>query len=80
MEGEGRYCITYTAVSDLGAVSALLITRDFKEYERHGAVFPLENKDVAIFPNKIGGLYYACHRWCRLRLAHRISGLHLLLT
>lgn len=62
MEGEGRYCITYTAVSDLGAVPALLITRDFREYERYGAVFPPENKDVTIFPNKIGGLYYACHR------------------
>lgn len=62
MEEEGRYCITYTAVSDLGAMPALLITGDFAEYERVGAIFPPENKDVTIFPRKIGGLYYACHR------------------
>ena len=62
MEEEGRYCITYTAVSDLGVMPALLITEDFEEYERIGAIFPPENKDVTIFPRKIGGLYYACHR------------------
>lgn len=62
MEEEGRYCITYTAVSELGAMPALLITRDFKAYERIGAIFPPENKDVTIFPRKIGGKYYACHR------------------
>lgn len=62
MEEEGRYCITYTAVSDLGAMPALLITEDFKRYERMGVIFPPENKDVVIFPRKIGGYYYACHR------------------
>lgn len=62
MEEEERYCITYTAVSELGVVPALLITEDFKQYERIGAIFPPENKDVTIFPRKIGGLYYACHR------------------
>ncbi|MCM1189597.1 MAG: glycoside hydrolase family 130 protein [bacterium] len=62
LEDEGRYCITYTAVSDLGAMPALLITGDFAEFERVGAIFPPENKDVVIFPKKIGGLYYACHR------------------
>lgn len=62
MEEEGRYCITYTAVSDLGVMPALLITEDFERYERIGAIFPPENKDVTIFPRKIGSLYYACHR------------------
>lgn len=62
LEEEGRYCITYTAVSDLGAMPALLLTEDFMEYERVGIIFPPENKDVVIFPRKIGGLYYAFHR------------------
>lgn len=62
MEEEGRYCITYTAVSELGAMPGLLLTRDFVEYRRVGAIFPPENKDVTIFPRKINGLYYACHR------------------
>lgn len=62
LEEEGQYCITYTAVSELGAMPALLLTRDFVEYKRLGGIFPPENKDVTIFPRKIGGLYYACHR------------------
>lgn len=62
LEEEGRYCITYTAVSELGAMPAMLITKDFVEYQRMGAVFPPENKDVVIFPRKINGAYYACHR------------------
>lgn len=62
MEEEGRYCITYTAVSELGVMPALLITEDFKRYERIGAILPPENKDVVIFPRRIDGLYYAFHR------------------
>ncbi|MBD5460881.1 MAG: glycosidase [Lachnospiraceae bacterium] len=62
MEEEDRYCITYTAVSELGAMPALLITKDFRHFERAGVIFPPENKDVVIFPRKIGGSYYACHR------------------
>ena len=62
LEDEDRYCIAYTAVSDLGAMPALLITKDFVEFKRIGVIFPPENKDVVIFPKKIGGLYYAFHR------------------
>lgn len=62
LEDEQTYCITYTAVSDLGAMPALLLTRDFECYERLGAVFPPENKDVVIFPKKINGMYQAFHR------------------
>lgn len=56
------YYINYTAVSELGAVTALARTTDFITYERMGVIFPPENKDVALFPEKIGGLYYAYHR------------------
>lgn len=62
LEEEGRYCITYTAVSELGAMPAILMTEDFQHFERLGVVFPPENKDVTIFPKKINGSYYACHR------------------
>lgn len=62
LEEEDRYCITYTSVSEVGAMPALLLTKDFKEYERIGSIFPPENKDVVVFPRKIGGLYYAFHR------------------
>ena len=62
LDEEERYCITYTAVSDMGAMPALLITKDFNEFHRMGVIFPPENKDVVIFPRKINDLYYACHR------------------
>ncbi|HTD67380.1 MAG TPA: glycoside hydrolase family 130 protein [Candidatus Limnocylindria bacterium] len=56
------YYITYVAVSRHGVVTALASTKDFKTFERHGIIFPPENKDVVLFPEKIGGEYYALHR------------------
>jgi predicted GH43/DUF377 family glycosyl hydrolase len=41
---------------------SLASTRDFRSFRRLGAIFPPDNKDVAIFPEKIGGRYYALHR------------------
>ncbi len=61
-EIDGTYFINYTAVSQYGAATALITTRDFKTYERHGVIYPPENKDVSIFPEKINGKYYAYHR------------------
>lgn len=38
-------------------------TKDFKTWERHGMVFDgPDNKDAALFPDKIGGRYCAFHR------------------
>ena len=62
LEEEHMYCITYTAVSDLGAMPAILLTEDFVRYERISVAFPPENKDVVIFPRKINGVYHAFHR------------------
>ena len=56
------YYITYVAVSRHGAATALASTQDFKTFTRHGIIFPPENKDVVLFPEKIGGQYYALHR------------------
>lgn len=56
------YYINYTAVSHNGAGTALITTKDFKTFERHGLIFLPENKDVAIFPQKIGGKYIAFSR------------------
>ncbi len=58
----GMYYIDYVGVSPLGVTTALASTRDFKSYARHGVIFPPENKDVALFPAKIEGKYYALHR------------------
>ncbi len=59
---EGRLYFTYVAVSRHGAATALASTRDFKSFERHGILFPPENKDVVLFPERIGGRFVALHR------------------
>lgn len=58
----GTYWINYTAVSAHGISTALASTRDFRTFERHGIIFPPANRDVTIFPEKIGGRYAALHR------------------
>lgn len=59
---DDTYCITYVAVSPFGITTALALTKDFQTFERCGIIFCPENKDVVIFPEKIGGKYYALHR------------------
>lgn len=61
-EIDGLYYISYTAVSPNGAGTALIATRDFKTFERLGLIFLPENKDVTIFPKKIGGKFIAFNR------------------
>jgi len=59
---DGRYLITYTAVSQHGVTVALASTEDFVHFEKHGLIFPPFQKDVCIFPEKIGGMYVCRHR------------------
>ncbi len=59
---DGHFYINYTAASPLGVVTALARTDDFKTFQRLGIVFGPDNKDVALFPEKIDGRYYAFHR------------------
>ena len=59
---DGRYYVSYVGVSGGGVTTCLASTKDFKSFERHGVIFCPENKDVALFPERIGGRYYALHR------------------
>jgi len=59
---DGRYYFTYVAVSRHGAATALGSTTDFQHFTRHGIIFCPENKDVVLFPGRIGGIYAALHR------------------
>jgi predicted GH43/DUF377 family glycosyl hydrolase len=59
---EGRFAINYTGVSRDSWATALAFTEDFVHLKRKGFIFHPENKDVAIFPEKIGGKYVALHR------------------
>ncbi|WP_345322786.1 glycoside hydrolase family 130 protein [Novipirellula rosea] len=56
------YWITYVAVSRSGAATALVSTTDLVNFQRHGVIFASENKDVVLFPQRIGGDYVALHR------------------
>ncbi|HID08551.1 MAG TPA: glycosidase [Armatimonadetes bacterium] len=59
---DGTYYITYTAVSEYGIATALASTHDFWQFEKHGLIFYPENRDVTIFPERIGGKYCCLHR------------------
>ena len=59
---DGKYYINFTVVSQDSWATALAVTEDFKTVERKGIIFHPENKDVAIFPEKVNGKYIALHR------------------
>ncbi|MEM6391641.1 MAG: hypothetical protein AAF797_02590 [Planctomycetota bacterium] len=59
---EGTYYITYVAVSRHGVATALMSTTDFQVFTRHGIILPPDNKDVLLFPERIGGDYAMLHR------------------
>ncbi len=59
---EGRYYISYTAVSRYGICVGLAVTEDFKHFERKGLILHHENKNVVLFPRSVKGRYVAMHR------------------
>ncbi|NIM92207.1 MAG: hypothetical protein GTO18_00620 [Anaerolineales bacterium] len=57
------YFITYVAISrQMGVATALMTTKDFCTFTRHGIILPTENKDVVLLPEKWNGHYVAYHR------------------
>jgi beta-1,2-mannobiose phosphorylase / 1,2-beta-oligomannan phosphorylase len=59
---EDRFYFTYVAVSRHGPATALASTTDFLTFERHAVAFCPENKDVVLFPERIGSTFTAVHR------------------
>ncbi len=59
---DDRYYITYTAVNRYGMAVALMETRDFINFKKHGIILLPDNKDVVIFPEKINNKYVAFTR------------------
>ena len=59
---QDTYYISFTGVSDNGIVNCMWSTKNFEDYQDHGVLFPPDNKDVSLFPEKIGGKYYILHR------------------
>jgi predicted GH43/DUF377 family glycosyl hydrolase len=59
---EDVYHLTYTAVSICGIAVGHLTTRDWQEFSARRVMLPPSNKDCALFPRRINGLYYCMHR------------------
>jgi len=59
---DGKWHITYVSVSRWGITTSLATTTDFRTFERPGVIFLPDQKDVVIFPEKVGGRYVALTR------------------
>ena len=58
-----EFYILYTAYSQIGTRVSLASTKNFRQYKRYGVVLPnMNNKDAALFPEKVGGKYLMFHR------------------
>jgi predicted GH43/DUF377 family glycosyl hydrolase len=62
LEDLGKYAITYVSHSMGGPQVSLMLTEDFKTFERLGPLLPPEDKDASLFPKRIGGLFMLIHR------------------
>lgn len=56
------FAVTYTAYSERGPLVSLALTKDFKTFERHGALVPPDDKNAAFFPRRIGDCWMLLHR------------------
>lgn len=61
-EIEGRFYITYSAISGCGINVGLMVTDDFVKFEKLGYILHSDNKDCVLFPQKIEGKYFCLHR------------------
>ena len=52
----------YTSYSKGGPGVSLALTRDFRSFERFGVIMSPDDKDAALLPHKIGGLWALIHR------------------
>ncbi|MFC6177680.1 glycoside hydrolase family 130 protein [Companilactobacillus huachuanensis] len=59
---DNTYYLNFSAVSTHGVCVELISTEDFKSYKHISRIFNPDNKDVALFPEKINGKYYALNR------------------
>ena len=59
---EDGFFLTFTEVSRVAVGVGLILTKDWKTFDRKGMIFPPHNKDCALFEEKINGKFYALHR------------------
>jgi predicted GH43/DUF377 family glycosyl hydrolase len=64
------YVIVYTAYTRDGPGVALALTEDFQNFDRNGIIMPPEDKDAALLPHRINGLWALIHRPVSAPRAH----------
>jgi predicted GH43/DUF377 family glycosyl hydrolase len=57
-----QYAVVYTSYARGGPGVSLALTRDFKSFDRYGVIMQPEDKDAALLPRRIGGLWALIHR------------------
>jgi len=57
-----RYAVVYTAFSRGGPGVSLVLTEDFRHFERVGNIMSPEDKDAALLPRRIGEHWALLHR------------------
>lgn len=62
LEEMEQYAVTYTAYSHGGPLVSLAMTKDFKKFERCGAIMSPEDKDASLLPLKFKDRWVLIHR------------------
>lgn len=62
VEELGKYAVAYTAFGKGGPGVSLALTDDFVTFERCGLVMQPDDKDAALLPRKINGMFALVHR------------------
>ena len=57
-----QYAIVYTSFARGGPGVSLAMTKDFVTFERYGVIMQPEDKDAALLPRRINGLWALIHR------------------
>jgi predicted GH43/DUF377 family glycosyl hydrolase len=57
-----QFAIAYTSFARGGPGVSLAMTKDFKTFKRYGVIMAAEDKDAALLPRKIGGVWALIHR------------------
>ncbi len=57
-----QYAVAYTSYSKGGPGVSLALTKDFRSFERYGVIMSPDDKDAALLPNKVDGLWALIHR------------------
>ena len=57
-----QYAVAYTSFSRGGPGVSLALTKDFRSFQRYGVIMSPDDKDAALLPCRIGGLWALIHR------------------